>query len=429
MNDFRVLGNSLPIIRRYFNTDKVKDSAVDRGKAMTIIYFQIMTCPRCNRQFSCLDYASYNTFGAKFYTDGFVEGPISVDVSRLLMCPHCINIFWRQDIPARDYDPTKRTYLEARNDGIAKLINLNIVRNRDGELVVINHDGEIAVLEECGRDREKYHLIYGAKLWIEDGKRVKSGDILAEWDSYTVPILAEVAGKARYGDLVEDISLQEQLDVVTGLSRKVVVESKAAELRPRISIKDAFGRTAKVPGTTALARYHIPIGAYINVADGQDVYAGDVIADIPRETTKTKNITGGLSRIGEPFKTIPNIPSALTVRINSEIMHKALWRNIKEEIYIRIRVWWLFNEPYRTHTSLPFDFPPDQRANHERLLQLLDSKEPDDAMTKAEILRELGRFEECIMELNRPFEGKYLKAVQIIKALAEKRERRVSEIR
>lgn len=391
---------------------------------MTTFYFQIMTCPSCNRQFRFLGWGSCNTFGATFYTDGFVESPMYVDVSRLLMCPHCTNIFWRQDILARDYDPSKRTYLVARNDGVANLINLNTVRNRDGELVVINRNGELSILDESGRGREKYHLIYGANLWIEDGKKVKSGDILADWDAYSLPILAEVSGKAKYGDLVDNISIQEQLDVTTGLMRKVVIESKEAELRPRISIKDEFGRT-----TSAMARYLIPVGAYISVADGQNVHAGDVIAEVQRESTEIKDITVGFPEAVEPSKTIPNLPSALPVEVNLQIMRKALWRNTKEEIYVRIRVWWLFNAPYRTKTSLHFDVPEEQRANLERLLQLLDAPEPNNAIMKAEILRELGRFEECIAGLKSHFEEKYIKVAQTIKELAEKKERCVSKIR
>ncbi|HLB05515.1 MAG TPA: DNA-directed RNA polymerase subunit beta', partial [Thermodesulfobacteriota bacterium] len=196
----------------------------------------------------------------------------------------------------------EQTILEIRNDGIVKFFNLNTVRSREGQLVVMNRNGEIAVLDESGREKERYSLIYGAKLRVEEGSRVKSGAILAEWDPYTLPILTEVTGKVKYGDLVENMTMQEQFDEVTGLSRKVVIESKDTELRPRISVKDDSGRTAKIPGTTALARYLIPVGATINVSDSQELYAGDVIAKIPRETTKTKDITGGLPRVAELFE-------------------------------------------------------------------------------------------------------------------------------
>jgi len=196
----------------------------------------------------------------------------------------------------------EQTTLEARNDGAVKFINMNTVRSREGQLVVMNRNGELAILDESGRERERYSLIYGAKLKIEEGNKVKSGAILAEWDPYTLPILTEVTGRVKYGDLVENMTMQEQFDEVTGLSRRVVIESKDTELRPRISIKDESGRTAKIPGTSALARYLIPVGATINVSDDQEMFAGDVIAKIPRETTKTKDITGGLPRVAELFE-------------------------------------------------------------------------------------------------------------------------------
>ncbi|MBF8250373.1 MAG: DNA-directed RNA polymerase, beta' subunit, partial [Deltaproteobacteria bacterium] len=196
----------------------------------------------------------------------------------------------------------EQTTLEARNDGSVKFININTVRSREGQLVVMNRNGELAILDESGRERERYSLIYGAKLKIEEGNKVKSGAILAEWDPYTLPILTEVTGRVKYGDLVENMTMQEQFDEVTGLSRRVVIESKDTELRPRISIKDESGRTAKIPGTSALARYLIPVGATINVSDDQEMFAGDVIAKIPRETTKTKDITGGLPRVAELFE-------------------------------------------------------------------------------------------------------------------------------
>jgi DNA-directed RNA polymerase subunit beta' len=196
----------------------------------------------------------------------------------------------------------EQTTLEARNDGTVKFINMNTVRSREGQLVVMNRNGEIAILDESGRERERYSLIYGAKLKIEEGNKIKSGSILAEWDPYTLPILTEVTGRVKYGDLVENMTMQEQFDEVTGLSRRVVIESKDTELRPRISIKDESGRTAKILGTSALARYLIPVGATINVSDDQEMFAGDVIAKIPRETTKTKDITGGLPRVAELFE-------------------------------------------------------------------------------------------------------------------------------
>ncbi len=196
----------------------------------------------------------------------------------------------------------EQTTLEARNDGTVKFLNLQVVRNRDGQLVVMNRNGAIAIADESGRERERYSVIYGAKLQVEDGQAIKAGQLLAEWDPYTVPIITEVSGMVKFGDIVEGVTMQEQLDEVTGLSRKVIVESRDADVRPRISIKDEEGKTKNLPGSESKARYILPVGANIMVAEGDMVYAGDVLAKIPRETTKTKDITGGLPRVAELFE-------------------------------------------------------------------------------------------------------------------------------
>ncbi len=196
----------------------------------------------------------------------------------------------------------EQTALQPRNDGKVKFINISTVRNKDGDSVVMNRNGELAIVDENGRERERYPVIYGAKIKIDDGRPVKSGDLIAEWDPYTIPILTEVSGKVKFGDIIEGVTMQEQLDEVTGFSTKVLTEAKDPEARPRVSIKDERGRTLKIPGTETMARYLLPVGAHIVVAEGDKVYQGDVIAKIPRETTKTKDITGGLPRVAELFE-------------------------------------------------------------------------------------------------------------------------------
>ncbi len=196
----------------------------------------------------------------------------------------------------------EQTTLEARNEGLVKFLNLQTVRNREGQLVAMNRNGGLAIVDESGRERERYSVIYGAKLQVEDGMPVKGGQLIAEWDPYTVPILTEVAGVVKFGDIVEGVTMQEQLDEVTGLSRKVIVESRDSDVRPRISIKDEEGKTKNLPASESKARYILPVGANIIVAEGDVVYAGDVLAKIPRETTKTKDITGGLPRVAELFE-------------------------------------------------------------------------------------------------------------------------------
>ena len=139
-------------------------------------------------------------------------------------------------------------------------------------------------------------MVYGAKLSVQEGARVSKGQVIATWDPYTVPVLTEHGGKIQFVDITEGMSLSEQVDEVTGLSRRVIIDSRDTDLRPRIVILDDAG------GKTPKATYQLPIGANIVVADGDTVFPGDSIAKIPRETTKTKDITGGLPRVAELFE-------------------------------------------------------------------------------------------------------------------------------
>lgn len=192
--------------------------------------------------------------------------------------------------------------LEARHDGKIKFVNLSTVKSKSGNFVVMNRNGEIHVLDEQERSRGKYTVPYGAHLKVPDKNTIKRGDLLAEWDPFSIPILAEIDGIVKFGDIVEGKTMQEQVDEVTGLSRKVIVEFRGADLRPRISIKDKKGRTAKVPGTNTAARHLLSVGVNMVVSEGDAVSAGDILAKIPRETTKTKDITGGLPRVAELFE-------------------------------------------------------------------------------------------------------------------------------
>ena len=196
----------------------------------------------------------------------------------------------------------EQTVLEAKNTGTLKYLNLNTVRNKDGDMVVMNRNGKIAIYDESGREKEKYSVIYGAKIKIKDAGRVDAGQKLVEWDPYSLSILTEIGGKVAFGDIVEGSTMREEVDEVTGLARKVIVDYPGSNLRPRISIKDEGGKTAKISGTTSVARYLLPAGAHILVERGQEVFPGDVLAKIPRETTKTKDITGGLPRVAELFE-------------------------------------------------------------------------------------------------------------------------------
>jgi DNA-directed RNA polymerase subunit beta' len=205
--------------------------------------------------------------------------------------------------------------LEARHSGTVRFVNLNVVQSKSGGLVVMNRNGEIHVIDE-ENNVVKYPVPYGAHIGnkVKDGGHVdgpgkdpKTGldrkpTLLAEWDPFAVPILSEVDGAVKFGDIIEGKTMQEQVDEVTGLSRKVIVEFKGTDLRPRISIKDKKGKTVKIPGANAFARHLLSVGANIVVSEGDWVSAGDILAKIPRETTKTKDITGGLPRVAELFE-------------------------------------------------------------------------------------------------------------------------------
>ncbi len=212
----------------------------------------------------------------------------------------------------------EQSTLEARNDGYVKIINVKTILNREGVPVVMNRNGEIAIEDETGREREKYHIIYGARLKIVDGQQVKSGHTLAEWDPYTIPILSEASGKIKFGDIIEGETMQESKDELTGLSYKVIMEPKDTERRPRISIKDDKGKTI-IPDSTIPARYILPVGAHIVVNEGDDIHAGDVVSKMPRETTKTKDITGGLPRVAELFEARRPKENAIVSEVNGFI--------------------------------------------------------------------------------------------------------------
>ena len=190
----------------------------------------------------------------------------------------------------------------AVNVGEMKFIDLNTVKNRDGALVVMNRKGgDFAIVDEDGRERERYPVIYGAHFSVGAGEKVKPGDLLVSWDPYTTPILTEVSGQVKFGDIISGATMKEKVDPVTGKASYVIVEPKDADVRPRISIKDESGKTAKLPGG-GRARSFLPTGAILMVGEGDMVSAGDVVAKLPRETTKTKDITGGLPRVAELFE-------------------------------------------------------------------------------------------------------------------------------
>ena len=157
--------------------------------------------------------------------------------------------------------------LEARHDGVVQFVNLNTTKTRENDYVVMNRHGEVHVLDEQNRSRGKYTVPYGAHLKVSDKSSVKRGQLIAEWDPFSIPILAEVGGTIKYGDIIEGKTMKEEVDEVTGLSRKVITEFKSGDLRPRVSIKDNKSKTAKIPGTNAVARYLLSVGVNLVVSE------------------------------------------------------------------------------------------------------------------------------------------------------------------
>ncbi|WP_394826493.1 DNA-directed RNA polymerase subunit beta' [Pendulispora albinea] len=214
----------------------------------------------------------------------------------------------------------EQSSVEARSDGFVRIRNANLARKHDGITTVMNRHGEIVVVDDTGREREHHRLVYGAVLKINEGDKVKAGQLLAEWDAFAMPILTERSGVVKFGDIVEGVTMVEKLDEVTGLSRKVIIESRAADLRPRVTIKDPkTGETLKLPNSQLEARYLLPVGANIVVQDGDIIDAGEVLAKIPRETTKTQDITGGLPRVAELFEARKPKDHAIIAEVDGEV--------------------------------------------------------------------------------------------------------------
>ncbi|SEC21624.1 DNA-directed RNA polymerase subunit beta' [Terriglobus roseus] len=183
--------------------------------------------------------------------------------------------------------------LDAKNAGTLKYINLNTVRAKDGNLVAMNRSGQVAIVDDKGRERERYPIVYGAKLRVEDGAQVDIGTTIGEWDPYTYSIVTEIGGTIQFKDLQEGITLNDEVDEVTGLSRLVVADAPDEKRQPALLVNGNDG---------SKKRYLMPSRAYLMIADGEEVTPGDILAKIPRESTRTKDITGGLPRVVELFE-------------------------------------------------------------------------------------------------------------------------------
>ena len=195
--------------------------------------------------------------------------------------------------------------VEVRNKGVLRFHNVKTVQHEKGHLVAVSRSGEIGVVDEFGRERERYKIPYGAQINSREGDRVVSNQVVATWDPHTHPVVSEVAGFLKFQDFVDGLTITTQVDEVTGLSSIVVLDSKqrgGKELRPVIKLLNAKGKEVPFANTDIPAVYTLPTGALVNLSDGAKVSVGDVIARIPQESSKTRDITGGLPRVADLFE-------------------------------------------------------------------------------------------------------------------------------
>jgi DNA-directed RNA polymerase subunit beta' len=211
---------------------------------------------------------------------------------------------------------------EATNLGTVQLVHVTTVTNKDGNLVVVNRNGKLLIVDKQGREKERYALVYGSTLKVHDGEEVKPGQALVEWDPFTSAILTEIGGKVSFKDIVEGENIREETDRVTGLTQMVIVESATAEKRtPTITVITKAGAEKK---------YLLPTGAHLIVQNGQEVYPGDILAKIPRATTKTKDITGGLPRVVELFEARHPREKAIITDVDGIIHHGSVVKGMRK---------------------------------------------------------------------------------------------------
>ncbi|HLA74788.1 MAG TPA: DNA-directed RNA polymerase subunit beta' [Gammaproteobacteria bacterium] len=197
--------------------------------------------------------------------------------------------------------------VQIKSKGHVKLHNIKLVQHQSGHYVAVSRSGELTLVDEFGRERERYRIPYGAVLTVSEGNEVTPGQTVANWDPHTHPVVTEVAGRLKFNDFVEGVTVHRQADEVTGLTSMVVTDPKqrggsAKDLRPMVKLVDDKGKDLCIAGTDIPAHYYLPSGAIVSVEDGARVGVGDVIARIPQESSKTRDITGGLPRVADLFE-------------------------------------------------------------------------------------------------------------------------------
>jgi DNA-directed RNA polymerase subunit beta' len=221
---------------------------------------------------------------------------------------------------------SEQSTLEAKNAGSVRFQAIQAVSSKEGNLVVMNRTGSLVIHDAKGRDRERYPIVYGARLKVKDGQHVEPGQVLVEWDPYTFSILTEEAGQIRFRDIIEGVTVHEEVDEVTGLSRYIIVDSPDEKKQPTIEIRGKDGKVTR--------KYHMPSRAHLMVNDGEQVTAGEVLAKIPRETTKTKDITGGLPRVVELFEARKPRETAVISEIDGIVKHGGIVKGQRKIIIV-----------------------------------------------------------------------------------------------
>ena len=216
---------------------------------------------------------------------------------------------------------------DAKSDGFAKFLGINTVRNKKGELVAMNRNGILAIVDDKQRERERYQVVYGAKINVEDGAPIKANSVLLEWDPYTFSILTEVSGTVHFKDLIDGVTTQEQVDEITGNMQVVVTDSPDEKRMPTIIVRPSGGSRSDEK------RYLMPTHAHLMMNDGEEAHSGDVLAKIPRATTKTKDITGGLPRVVELFEARKPRETAVIAEINGTVKYGEVAKGFRK-IYI-----------------------------------------------------------------------------------------------
>ena len=214
--------------------------------------------------------------------------------------------------------------VQIKYPGTVKLHNLKLLERSNGKFIVVSRSGMVAVLDENGRERERYKVPYGAELAVKDEAKVAAGQVVANWDPHSHPVITEVAGHIKFIDLLDGVTMNRQIDELTGLSSIVVTDQKARgasgkDLKPLLKLVDDNGDDILIPGTNLIAQYFLPADAIVNFEDGANAKVGDVLARIPQETSKTRDITGGLPRVADLFEARRPKDSAILAEISGVV--------------------------------------------------------------------------------------------------------------